>query len=166
MMAGDDTGYFETLLLYYEEEIEGEAYFAALSKAFSDPDQREKMNFLAQVEGHAARAVAPLIAKYGLKPRPTDRLVAMGQGEAQDTRLDWAELLDEMRSTYPGYVEDFRALEDMAPAEDRPCLEFLTLHETAALEFLALEATEPRESASPLRRYLAQTPDIQDVRAV
>lgn len=166
MMAGADTRYHETLLLYYEEEIEGEAYFDALSKVFSDPDQSEKLNLLAQVEGHAARAVAPLIAKYGLTPRSTDRLTTMGQGEAQDTRADWAALLDDMRMTYPGYVEDFRALEDMAPAEDRRKLEFLTLHETAALEFLALEATQPRESAGPLRRYLAQTPDTQDVRAV
>lgn len=160
MMAGEDTQYHETLLLYYEEEIEGEAYFSALSQAFSDPEQSQKLDLLARIEDHAARAVAPLIAKYGLRPRSAAELKLMGQEAAQDTPVDWLALLDDMRATYPGYVEDFRALEDMAPAEDRSRLAFLTQHETAALEFLALEATQPNQSSEPLRHYLQQSPVI------
>jgi dimethylamine/trimethylamine dehydrogenase len=58
--------YLDTLLLYYEEEVEGEAFFAALAERFDSIDQRRKMNLLAQVENHAAVAIRPLIEKYNL----------------------------------------------------------------------------------------------------
>jgi len=62
--------YTDTLLLYYEEEIMGEAYFNALAPNFSDPLVARKLLLLASVEQHAALAVAPLISKYGLTARP------------------------------------------------------------------------------------------------
>jgi len=53
--------YLETLQLYYEEEIEGEAYFAALAERLTDPEQRAKMQMMADVETYAAAAVHPLL---------------------------------------------------------------------------------------------------------
>ena len=48
--------YLDTLQLYYDEEIEGEAYFARLSERFDNPDHKHKLDLLAQVERHAADA--------------------------------------------------------------------------------------------------------------
>lgn len=45
--------YLRTLLLYYEEEIIGEAYFHGLARHF---DEREKIVLLARVERRAATA--------------------------------------------------------------------------------------------------------------
>ena len=74
--------YLETLQLYYEEEIEGEAYFARLSERFDDPDHARKLHLLAEVERHAAEGVAPLIEKHGLTPRPTEALIESGHADA------------------------------------------------------------------------------------
>lgn len=151
--------YLDTLLLYYEEEIEGEAYFAELARAFGTPDQIEKLTLLAEVERHAAKGVAPLIAKYRLTPRPAAELIASGTSQARQTPVDWAALLAEMRTSYPGYLAAFEALEAMAPPEDRQRLSFLTQHEVAALGFLTLEQARPDRSATPLREYIATDPE-------
>jgi len=157
MMRRADRVYLDTLCLYYEEEIEGEAYFEELAQAFDHADHAAKLSLLADVERHAARAVAPLIAKYRLTPRPAEALQASGRRAARATVPDWWGLLDEMHQSYPGYLADFQALEAMAPPEDRPRLALLTGHETAALEFLALEGPHPERSAAALRAYLDRT---------
>lgn len=158
MKAATET-YLETLLLYYEEEVEGEAYFRALSERFSDPDHKTKLALLAEVEAHTAKGVAPLIAKYGLVPRLTARLVESGVTEAGATQADWGALLAEMTETYPHYVDAFERLEAMGPPEDRQALSFLTGHEVAAMAFLALETSLSRDSTVPLHTFLARSPE-------
>ncbi|MEM7670900.1 MAG: FAD-dependent oxidoreductase, partial [Pseudomonadota bacterium] len=79
--SGGNT-YLETLLLYYEEEIMGDAYFRALAERFETAHQRSKMTLLADVEAHAAQAVLPLVEKYGLTPRPMGQLEALGRKDA------------------------------------------------------------------------------------
>ncbi|MEM8537226.1 MAG: hypothetical protein AAGF56_05115 [Pseudomonadota bacterium] len=151
--------YHATLVQYYEEEVEGEAYFAELAKRFEDPAHREKLTLLAEVERHAAEAVAPLIEKYGLIPKQSEALVESGRADAQSTAADWDKLIAGMNATYTGYLNDFKNLETMGPAEDQQRLTFLTEHEVAAIRFLDLEANDPAASAAPLRAYLAASPE-------
>jgi hypothetical protein len=47
--------YLEILLLHYEEEIIGEAYFRTFSERLSDPQQAQKMRLMGDVERHAAK---------------------------------------------------------------------------------------------------------------
>jgi hypothetical protein len=157
-MNMSDQTYLDTLLLYYEEEIEGEAYFAELSQLFSQPDHKEKLTLLAKVESHAANAIEPLLARHGLQPRPRQILTKSGRDQARATAADWPALLADMNQTYPGYLEDFRALETMAPAPDRDRLGFLTEHEVAAIAFLAREVQGDANSVQPLNAYLAADP--------
>ncbi len=158
-MTADRT-YLDTLLLYYEEEVEGEAYFNELATLFDAPDAKEKLTLLAEVERHAAAGVAPLLAQYNLIPRSTVVLSEMGRKDAQRTRADWQHVLAGMNKAYPGYLTSFRKLEAIAPEADRPCLSFLTEHEVAALKFLELEAQDPTVSVAPLRAYLATDPAV------
>jgi hypothetical protein len=46
----------------------------------------------------------------------------------------------------------------MGPEADQPRLRFLTQHEVAALEYLALEIAGDTRSYAPLERYLASVP--------
>lgn len=147
--------YLKTLTLYYEEEIEGEAYFARLAERFTAPDHKRKLHLLAEVERHAAAGVAPLIAAHGLTPRPAADLVARGRNEAEATAPDWPALIAQMQQSYPGYLAAFAALEAMGPEADRARLSFLTEHEVAAIRFLDLEVTDPETSAAPLEAYIA-----------
>jgi len=152
-----DHKYLDTVLLYFEEEIIGEAYFYAVAKCFDDPEQTHKLDLMARVERHAADAVLPLIQKYGLTPRSDAELRAIGTMEAADAIQDWDALIADMQKSFPDYMPEFRALEAMAPPQDRARLAFLTEHEVAAIKFLDLEA-EKRHSVAPMLAYLRAAP--------
>ena len=79
--------YLDTLLLYFEEEIMGEAYFIGLAKRFSDEHQCLKMRHLAEVERHAAEAVKPLLKKYNLQPRSDIELHEIGEKNVEKSYL-------------------------------------------------------------------------------
>lgn len=146
--------YLDTLTLYYEEEIEGEAYFAAIAAQLTDPDRCAKMQLMADVETYAAAAVLPLLDKHGLIPRRTRELHANGRRQAQTAATCWDALISGMRRSFPAYMDDFARLESMAPPADLPALKILTAHETAAINFLNREAAGDPDSAAPLRLYL------------
>jgi len=146
--------YLDTLQLYYEEEIEGEAFFAAIAERLEDRTEREKMQLMADVETRAAAAVAPLLQKHGLTPRDRDELHANGRKQAGALKPDYAALIAEWQRDFPEFMDDFEGLEAMAPAEDLPALKVLTAHEVAAIRFLDAEVAGKADSAAPLRTYL------------
>lgn len=159
--AANATGYLDTLLLYFEEEIMGEAYFYGLAEKFEEPEQRGKLILLAEVERHAAEAVRPLLAKYDLAPRSDEELSALeSESIAEHGAWSWTELVEYMAKRYPLYMDDFEGLERMAPPEDLPPLKFLTAHETAAIRFAELEVAGRPESDAPLQQYLATQPPV------
>ena len=144
--------YLKTLLSYYEEEIEGEAYFYGLVDHF---EQQEKLTVLARVERRAAESVVPLLEKYELVPRDESELKTRGEGYVvRHASLDWFEFMTYIVNRYPGYLEDFTTLERMAPEEDRYALNNLTVHEVAAIEFAQRELTGDPDSLAPLYDYL------------
>jgi dimethylamine/trimethylamine dehydrogenase len=147
-------GYLEMLQRFYEEEIEGAAYFDALAERFSHAEQRRKMHLMAQVERYAVAAAAPLLAKYHLIARDAAVLQASGHKQAQNVMADWPALISEMRRIFPDYMPEFRAIEDLAPPQDLPQLKMLTAHEIAAIAFLEAEAKGDPDSDAPLINYL------------
>ncbi len=150
------SGYLDTLLLYFEEEIMGEAYFYGLAKHFDGPGEQKKLKLLAEVERYAAETVRPLLQKHELAPRTEAELKPLGEVWVERHRhWDWTELMTDMSVRYPGYVNDFEILEKMAPDEDLPALKILTDHEVVAIEFANKEIAGDPDSVEPLRRYLA-----------
>ncbi|SHK38352.1 dimethylamine/trimethylamine dehydrogenase [Shimia gijangensis] len=150
------TRYLETLCKYYEEEVEGEAYFHAIAERLKDPENRRKMTVIAEVEAFAAQSVRPLIEKYGLSPRDHKDLLKSGRDEAARASASWADQIAEMTRSFPGYVDDFLALEQMAPPEDLPRLKLLTEHEVAAIAFLNRENAGLPASEKPMLTYLGR----------
>ena len=144
--------YLKTLLSYYEEEIEGEAYFYGLVDHF---EEQEKLTVLARVERRAAESVVPLLEKYELVPKDESELKTRGEDHVgRHASFDWFEFMTYMVNRYPEYVEDFTALERMAPEEDLYALNNLTDHEVAAIEFAKRELAGDPESLTPLYDYL------------
>ena len=144
--------YLKTLLSYYKEEIEGEAYFYGLIDHFEEQD---KLTVLARVERRAAESVVPLLEKYKLVPGDESKLNVRGESYVQrHASFDWLEFMTYMVNRYPGYLEDFTALEKMAPEEDLYALNNLTEHEVAAIEFAKRELAGDPDSLAPLRDYL------------
>ena len=159
MTTTGDATYFKTLLDYYEAEVMGEAYFRGLAEHSNGPSEHEKLILLAAVERHAAAATRPVVDKHGLKPRSEAELFEIGKSHiARHQDHDWMAFVDYMLVRYPAYVDQFEALERMAPAADRPALEFLTRHEVEVINFAKLEKAGDPNSLAPIHDYLASGP--------
>ncbi|MEO0328136.1 MAG: FAD-dependent oxidoreductase [Pseudomonadota bacterium] len=153
------SGYLETLVQYYEEEIAGEAYFMLLAEKLADPEDATKMHLLGKVERHCAEIVAPLIEKYGLTVRPREELLAEGRYDAESAPDGFPEIIARMRETFPAYIADFKALESMAPPQDLPILKRMTEHELVAIAFLEAEYAGSEDATAPLLSYLSTPVD-------
>jgi len=156
-LAVSNTGYLRTLCSYFEDEIEGEAYFHALAGNTDCGDARKKLLLLARVERCTAEVARPLLEKYGLEPQPDAVLRPRGKAEARNrAESDWNVFINGMASRLPGYLDDSRALEAMAPAEDLPTLRTLTSHLVALIDFAGRERMGEPDGCTPLRRYIEE----------
>ena len=151
--------YQPVLTLYYEEEIMGEAFFAGLARYFPNPQQQEKLLLLSQIERCVADAVRPLLDRHGLRPRNDEELHAIGV-EDMDRYQDfaWHKFMEEIIRTFPGYMDEFAALENIAPNEDRDLLQPFTRHEVVGIEFAERELRDDPESVDVLKRYIREFP--------
>ena len=146
--------YLDTLLRYYQEEISGEAYFYNLLEAFGES---EKVTLLARMERRAAQTIEPLLEKYDLGPVNEAQLKDIGASEVSSHQgFSWKQFMTYIVERYPLYLDDFYALEAMAPAEDLPFVQALTEHEIAVIEFAERELAGKPDSVQPLKLYLAQ----------
>ncbi len=151
----DNAAYLETLLDYYEEEVMGEAYFYGLADHIGGAAEREKLALLAAVERRAADVVRPLLEKHGLVPRGESVLKALGEADVERHRhYSWMELMAYMAGRYPAYLDDFEALERLAPEDDMPVLKLLTHHEVVAIDFADKEIAGDPDSLASIREYL------------
>ena len=154
-MQTTNAAYLKTLLLYYEEEVMGEAYFYALADQFDGTAEREKLALLAAVERRAADVVRPLVDKYDLVPRDDAVLKALGEASVgRHQHFSWRELMTYITVRFPAYLDEFDALEKMAPADDLLVLKQLTYHEVVTIDFAHKEIAGDPDSVAPLRRYM------------
>ena len=151
----DNAAYLETLLKYYEDEVMGVAYFYGLADHIGGAVEREKFALLAEVERRAADVVRPLLEKHGLIPRHESVLKALGEAHVERHRhYTWMEMMAYMVARYPAYLDEFEALERLAPKDDIPALKRLTHHEVLAIDFAKKEIALDPDSTASLREYL------------
>ncbi|MDH3376121.1 MAG: hypothetical protein OEQ39_04025 [Gammaproteobacteria bacterium] len=144
--------YLKTLLSYYEEEVMGEGYFYALAEHF---EESAKLILLAKIERRAADSIRPLLEKYGLNPSDESLLKLQGKAYVERHRTyTWSEFMKYIIDRYPDYLEEFAALERMAPDEDLYALTILTDHEVAVIDFAKKEIANDPNSSAPLHHYL------------
>ena len=133
----------------------GEAYFYGLAEHFDGAAEREKLALLAAVERRAADVVRPLVDKHGLTPRDAAVLKALGESAiGRHRHFGWRELMTYITVRFPAYLDEFDALEKMAPEDDLPVLKQLTHHEVVTIDFAYKEIAGDPGSVAPLRRYL------------
>jgi len=133
-----DPRYLSAILEAYEGEAAGAAYFEALASVY--PQKSAFFGRCAALERATASRLEELIRKYRLKTQSPDALAERGR---RDTRaqgnLHWRELMQQSIHSYPRYVDEFRALEAIGPAEDQPVLAALTAHEVQLIDWLREE---------------------------
>ncbi len=64
------------------------------------------------------------------------------------------EMMAYMVARYPAYLDEFEALERLAPKDDIPALKRLTHHEVVAIDFANKEIALDPDSMASLREYL------------
>ncbi|MCB2129647.1 MAG: hypothetical protein KDE03_11350 [Rhodobacteraceae bacterium] len=140
----------------YEEEVSGEAFFAALGQHMGGR-AAEVLTIFSEIEHVTALAVAPLIRRHDIAHRSRAELVAEGKDEAAGLNsVEWADFLARVVSDYPAYVHEFETLRDSAGSEDRTVLQLLVEHEVAMLDFARLEVAGTPDATAPLRAFLAR----------
>jgi hypothetical protein len=148
--------YFDALLQAYEAEVAGETYFKTLTGVFSEPDQHEKLMLLADVEQRTWITLRPLIKRHRLEPLDSAVLAARGKTWVIERAFQrWKDLMDNMTTRYPGFIEEFKALEAVGPDEDKCALKVLVRHEVALLAFAEREVAGDASSLALVRAFLA-----------
>ena len=150
--------YRDDLLHAYEAEIAGEAYFTALAALFAEPGEQQKLMLLAAVEQRTWTTLGPLVRRHRLIPRDRAALAAQGETWVRERAFRrWNDLLKNMTTRYPGFVEKFKALEADGPQEDKQALNVLVRHEAALLAFAEQESAGAATSLAPVRTFLTET---------
>ena len=130
--------YLSTVLEAYEGEVAGAAYFDALASVY--PRKAAFFGKCAALERATASRLEELIRKYHLNPQSQAELADRGRRDTRaQGKLHWRELMRQSIHSYPRYVEEFRALEAIGPAEDQPVLAALTAHEVQLIDWLREE---------------------------
>lgn len=146
--------YPSALILFWEEEIGGIAFFRALSQGFAGR-QKRALELMAEAEVITADLLRPLLDKYGLKAGDAKTLTASGIKEAKALgQVTWADLLKRWQIGFPDFIDEFEQIERLGPPEDLPRLKAVTAHEIAAVDFLNLEMQGSAESLRPLEIFL------------
>ena len=134
----DDSQYLSAVLDAYEGEVAGAAYFDALGSVY--PQKAAFFGKCAALERATASRLEELIHKYHLQPQPQAALAERGRGDTRaQGEVHWRELMQQSIQSYPRYVDEFRALEAIGPAEDQPVLAALTAHEVQLIDWLREE---------------------------
>ena len=152
----DSSEYQATLLLFYEEEVMGEAFFAGLARKFPAPRADRAMRLFSTMERCVADHVRPLLDKYGLCPRSDEELHRIGSLEAaQRVTSTWQDYMTSVATTFPAFLEEFAALRRVAPEADLLLLKIFDDHEVATIDFAKREIAGDPDSFVSLNDFIA-----------
>ncbi len=148
--------YQDLLLAAYEGERFGEAFFATMAAAESDPDRKAKLVVLEEIEARTARTLEPLARASGVPMGDGAESVRTGQElGAGSAAAGWDAFAKGLNDALPDFLASFVRCRELAPDPMDPALVALVAHEQAIATFASLEcAGRPDISLSPLRWYL------------
>ncbi len=160
-MSTASNEYRDGILLAWQGEQWGRAFFEQLAEATEDADRRAKWEVLAELEEATGNRLAPLVAD------DADRASAEGYGRvdtvvAAYSELPWLEALEQMMTILDPAIERFRELLAMAPDEDRETVQILFDHEVALKRFAERElAGDCQTSLDPVRAVIERARALQ-----
>jgi hypothetical protein len=148
--------YQDLLLAAYEGEVFGEAFFATMAGAESDPDRKAKLLVLQEIEGRTARTLEPFARESGVpigdsaESRRTGEELGAGAAAA-----GWDAFAKGLNDALPDFLASFVRCRELAPDPMHPALATLVAHEQAIATFASLECAGRSDiSLSPLQWYL------------
>ncbi len=125
----------------YESEIFGEASALALIKAAKDDHDRYRFGTLLQLETETKARLRPFLAKYNLPlSEDMDLSGVDGMLGAYNSASSFREFAATITPAIEHFHSRFAQIAQAGPADDQPVLESMVRHESAILEWLALES--------------------------
>ena len=152
--------YIERIFSAYQGEVEGEAFFNAMSELLDDRERSYKMRVLAQLELETKERLIPHVEKLGGTPNEDPRVQERGiQDAVVYSKMSWENLMTSFKDELLDYITQFKELEGMGREEDMDVLEQLTKHEDALLSFVERElAGQSNQSLEPVVELLEKVP--------
>ena len=152
--------YIERIYSAYQGEVEGEAFFNAMSGLLGDRERSYKMRVLAQLELETKERLKPLGKKLGGNPKEDPKDREQGVQDAADySEMSWEDLMTSFKDELLNYITLFNELEGMGREEDMDTLKQLTRHEEALLDFVEREiAGQYDQSLEPVIELLEKVP--------
>ena len=147
--------YADAIESAYQGELLGEAFFAALAEARSDPEEARKLRVLERLERETKERLLPAVRELG---RATDanaeqlagsRAIATQMGE-----MPWRDRLTSMRPELVKLVDTFHEQETLAPPGEEALSQHVTAHEQALLDFVDGELAGAPDSLASIERLL------------
>ena len=146
--------YRSGILLAWQGEQWGRAFFEGLAQATDAPAHRAKWNVLAELEEATGNRLARLLGDDA-DPASVEDLRPVTAAVTTYSRLDWQDALERMMTILDPAIERFRELLAMAPDEDRETVQILFDHEVALKRFAECElAGDSKTSLAPVRAVI------------
>ena len=153
-MSAPSKEYRDGILLAWQGEQWGKAFFERLAQATEDAGQRAKWEVLAELEDVTGNRLLPLLDPNGERP-PAEGYRALDAAVDTYSSLSWTEALEQMIPVLDPAIERFEKLLQMAPDEDRETVQILVDHELALKRFAQRElAGDTETSLAPARAVI------------
>lgn len=153
-MSNTSNEYRDGILLAWQGEQWGKAFFERIAQATEDAGQRAKWEVLAELEEATGNRLLPLLDPDAERPS-AEGYRALDAAVDTYAKLSWTEALEQMVPVLDPAIERFEKLLEMAPNEDREAVQILVDHEVALKRFAERElAGDPRTSLDPVRAVI------------
>ena len=153
-MSNTSNEYRDGILLAWQGEQWGKAFFERIALATEDAGQRAKWEVLAELEEATGNRLLPLLDPDAERPS-AEGYRALDAAVDTYTKLSWTEALEQMVPVLDPAIERFEKLLEMAPNEDREAVQILVDHEVALKRFAERElAGDPQTSLDSVRAVI------------
>ncbi|MFN0088779.1 MAG: hypothetical protein ACKVWR_00695 [Acidimicrobiales bacterium] len=144
------TAYRDELIWAYNGEVLGEAMFATMAEAVSDPARAGQLAVMALIERQTKEQLARLLERERFEPDDS-KAIAKGQElGVRSARADWGRFLGSFAPATGPALERYKVMRDeLSPAEDRPTMDALVLHEQVVQAFADLALAGDANPAGP-----------------
>ncbi len=129
-MSNTSNEYRDGILLAWQGEQWGKAFFERIAQATEDAGQRSKWEVLAELEQATGNRLLPLLDPDAERPS-AEGYRALDAAVDTYAKLSWTEALEQMVPVLDPAIERFEKLLEMAPNEDREAVQILVDHEVA-----------------------------------
>ena len=124
----------------YESEILGEAFALALIDVARSERDRYQFGTLLQLETETKARLRPFLAKHGI---PLTESMDLGDVDAMvvayKTTSSLGEFAGVIKPAVQNFLSRFEEIARVGPSDDREVLESMVRHESAILQWLAME---------------------------